>query len=416
MRRLAILIALTAAASLPVVDAGAGRGACAGFGPMARVGALTDPELVELSGLAASRRHAGVLWAHNDSGGQAEVFAMGPDGTARGVFPISGASATDWEDMAVGPGPGSGSHLYLGDIGDNGAERSTVTVYRVPEPAGAPSAPGAPLGGADAIHLRYPAGPADAEALLVDPRSGELVIVTKALSGTSRILSASAGSLQAGATVTMTDRGTMKIPLPPSGGGGLPGTMVTGGDVSPDGAVVALRTYRSVLLYPRGGSGSVVDALKRDACFGPHAQEPQGEAVAFTRDGAAVVTISEGCRAPVHRSGKPAVPTTTTTTRATATTSGAADRPAGGGSTTTEGATTTSSTAGSTTTVRGGDRADGDDDGDDDDEDRGEAAGAPAASAGGDDGLSPIVLLVPVVVVAGAAGLLWVRRRRSALG
>ena len=427
-----ILLGLLAAAALPFVpDAGAGGSACSRFGPMARVGALTDPGLVELSGLAASRRHSGVLWAHNDSGGAAEVFAMGLDGKARGVFPVTGAEAVDWEDMAVGPGPGSGSYLYLGDIGDNGAERSMVTVYRVPEPAGAPSAPGAPLGGMQWIHLKYPTGPADAEALLVDPRSGELVIVTKALSGTSRIFSASAASLQGGATVTMVSRGTIKIPVP-SGGSGLPGTMVTGGDVSPDGSTVALRTYRSVLVYPRGGSGSVVDALKRTACFGPQAQEPQGESVAFTRDGASLVTISEGSKAPVYRSGKPAAATTTTTARPTPTTAGAggsgggsdggSDGGGGGGTTTTGDATTTtedsSTTTERSTTATGEDGADDDrDDGEGGgDEAAGEAAGEAASSEEDDDGVSPLVLLVPVVVIGGAGGLVWLRRRRSAVG
>jgi hypothetical protein len=254
------------------------------------------------------------------------------------------------------------------------------------------------------------------------------VIVTKALSGTSRVLSAPASSLHAGATVTMADRGTIQVPLPPAGGTGLPGTMVTGGDVSPDGSVVALRTYRSVLLYPRGSGGSVVDALKRAACFGPQAQEPQGEAVAFTRDSASIVTISEGTRAPVHRSGKPAAATTTTTAGSTPTTGGSSGGPDGGGTAATagDGATTTAPGAttvdGSTTTSRDrGDRRGGDDE-DDDQRDGHDGArseddaSAPAGAAGGDDGLSPLVLLVPVVVVAGAGALVWVRRRRSAAG
>src|SRR5204863_375026 len=62
-----------------------------------------------------------------------------------------------------------------------------------------------------------------------------------------------------------------------------------------------------VLLYSRG-SGSVASALKGSSCFGPQAQEPQGEAVGFTRDGAALLTASEGNGVPIYRSGPAPAP------------------------------------------------------------------------------------------------------------
>ena len=390
---------------------------------MAVAGHVGDSRVVELSGLAASRRHAGVLWAHNDSGGAAEVYAMGLDGGPRGAYPLTGATATDWEDIAVGPGPGSASYLYVGDIGDNGASRASVTVYRVPEPATAPSGAGAALSGVEAIQLKYPAGPADAEALLVDPRTGDLVIVTKALSGKSRVLVAPASALHAGPVVTMSDQGTITIPQP-SGGSGLPGTMVTGGDISPDGSTIALRAYRSVLLYSRG-SGSVASALKGSSCFGPQAQEPQGEAVGFTRDGAALLTASEGNGVPIYRSGPaPAPPASgkgTTTTVA----------PGGGGPSSrittttspphgTQGSTTTDPSS-TTTTSRRDERAkDRKDGGDDDDADRVEEATAPSAadggSSGGGGGRPAAAAAVAVGFGATAGAIVWMRRRRSAAG
>ena len=414
-----VFVAALAAQPAAATPAPAGSSPCSRFGPMARSGTLADARLVELSGLAASRRHGGVLWAHNDSGGAAQVFALGSDGRALGAYSVTGAGAVDWEDMAVGPGPGAGSYLYLGDIGDNGAERSSVTVYRVPEPSAAPDGAGGALGGAEAIPLRYPGGPADAEALLVDPRSGDLVIVTKALTGTSRVLVAPAAALRAGPVVTMTDAGTIKVPLPPSPGPGLPGTMVTGGDVSADGSTIALRTYRSVLLYGRGG-GSLASALKGTACFGPQAEERQGEAVAFTRDGASVVTIGEGARAPVHRSGAPRAATTTTTPAAPAPgggsgTGGGSGGSSGGGAggaagpTTTRDATTTT-VEGTTTSTTRAERADDDVGPDGDGEEAAAAAGEPTSAD--DAGLSPLLLIVPVVVVAGAGALVWLRRRR----
>ena len=77
--------------------------------------------------------------------------------------------------------------LYVGDIGDNASRRASIDVYRVPEPrvGAAASAPAARL------RLRYPDGAHDAEALLVDPLRGDLVIVTKVL-GAARAYRASA--------------------------------------------------------------------------------------------------------------------------------------------------------------------------------------------------------------------------------
>jgi hypothetical protein len=287
-------------------------GLCARFGAVDVGGTVEEPRVVELSGFAASRHHAGVLWGHNDSGGAPELYALSEDGRSLGAYHLDGVEAIDWEDMAAGP-----DALYVGDIGDNGAERSTVTVHRVPEPDETPMAPGAPLADAEAIELRYPSGPSDAEALLVDPRTGDLVIVTKSLIGASRILSAPASALVPGAPVTLTDAGALQVPLPSLSGAGLPGTAVTGGDVSPDGSIVLLRTYRSVLAFERTDGQSLADALLGEPCFGPQEEEPQGEAIAFTGDGAAYVTASEGSGVPIHRI-EIAAPPTTTTTAATA--------------------------------------------------------------------------------------------------
>ena len=73
----------------------------------------------------------------------------------------------------------------------------TIDVYRVAEPrvgAGA-TAP------ADRLRLRYPDGAHDAEALLVDPLRGDLVIVTKVL-GAARAYRTSA-RLPAGSQTTL---------------------------------------------------------------------------------------------------------------------------------------------------------------------------------------------------------------------
>ena len=95
---------------------------------------------------------------------------------------MPGAQAEDWEDIAVGPGPGGGAALFLADIGDNAAARPNVVVYRVKEPRVAAGGGGS-TARARALVLRYPDGAHDAEALLVSPTTGALFIVAKDYSG-----------------------------------------------------------------------------------------------------------------------------------------------------------------------------------------------------------------------------------------
>lgn len=279
----------------PVLDA-ACRGALVASVP----GAIASRDVRELSGLAASRRTDGVWWAHNDSGDSARVFAVASDGRDLGQFALVGASASDWEDLAVGPGPVAGtSYLYVADIGDNAKARPSVRLYRVAEPAVSTGAavppPAQTLSGVDALELVYPDGAHDAEALLVDPVSGNLFVVTKELGGTAQVFRALA-NLPAGSRTTLTQVATVAL------GFGRP---VTAADVTATGDVVALRTYSTVALFPRPAGAGLAQAFVQPSCAGAVASEAQGEAIAFTRDGRAYVTASEGANPPLHRFAAP---------------------------------------------------------------------------------------------------------------
>jgi hypothetical protein len=254
---------------------------CAGAQAAPAPATVVQPALVEASGIATSRRQPGLLWAHNDSGGEPEVFAIGEDGGDRGRWSLPGAEAIDWEDMARGPGEGGADVLYLGDIGDNGAQRADVTVYRAAEPEVPPGAAGGALDGVEALTLTYADGAQDAEALLADPVTGDLFIVTKVLAGPAGVYRIPAGS-EPGATTTMEREGDVA------------GNLVTGGDISPDGSVIGLRTYLSVLLWDRAPDQTVPEALAGQPCTAPAAIERQGEALAMAADGRGYVTVSEG--------------------------------------------------------------------------------------------------------------------------
>ena len=283
----------------PVLEA-----ACAHTLTASTVGVIASNTLTETSGIAAGRRASGVWWVHNDSGDRPRVFAIGDDGRDLGEFDLAGTVAVDWEDIAVGPGPSAGtSSLYLADIGDNAKSRSSVQVYRVAEPLVDPAAaPGPPqtLSGVVTLNLTYPDGPHDAEALLVDPTTGDLFVVTKDLVGGVAQVFRAPANLGGGSTTALTQVATVSLGA---------GQGVTGADVTPAGDVIALRTYLSVVLYPRPAGQPLAQAFTQAPCAGSAppfgsatpASEPQGEAIGFTRDGRGYVTVSEGAHPALHQ-------------------------------------------------------------------------------------------------------------------
>jgi hypothetical protein len=247
-------------------------------------GRADDPAATELSGLVVSASQPGVLWAHNDSGDRARIFALrASDGHVLASLDVPGAQAVDWEDIAVGPG----GDLLLGDIGDNDAKRDDVVVYRIPEPrlSTHPTAT-AP---AQAITLTYPDGAHNAETLIADRRTGELVIVTKTLSGRSAIYSA---NLSSGARQTLKLRGHVNF--------GLAG-LTTAGDVSADGHIIAIRTYSDLSVWHRRAGTSIAATLSDGTrCTTTLAAEGQGESLALTAQGTSFYTIPEGPSPPLR--------------------------------------------------------------------------------------------------------------------
>ena len=285
--------------TVPVVTA---ADLCAGAVLGASPATVAEPDLTEISGVAASRQSPGVLWVHNDSGGDPEVFAVGLDGAARGRYALDGAEATDWEDIALGPGPDDGvDELYLGDIGDNDSQRSSVTVYRVAEPAVPDAGPGTSSGeqslsGVEALTLTYADGARDAETLLSDPVSGDLFVVSKQWDGGPAGVYRIPADTPGGGSVTMERVADAAVPS---------GELATGGDISADGSLIAVRTYQSVLLWDRAPDQTVGEALAGEPCKAAATSEMQGEAVAFLPQGDAYVTVSEGRNPPINRFALP---------------------------------------------------------------------------------------------------------------
>ncbi|MEZ4425791.1 MAG: hypothetical protein R3E98_20520 [Gemmatimonadota bacterium] len=218
---------------------------------LVRTGAV--PRAVrESSGVAVSRTHPGVLWTHNDSGGDAELFAIDLAGEVLGRVELDGAGARDWEDIALGPCPASweepASCLYVADTGDNAGVRRDVTLYVLPEPA--PDArevkPRAEL------DFTYDTGPDDAEAVAVTAE-GDLIVVTKGRHGHVTLYELGHEALDEalGQKGRVTLGPGQRLPIEPDR---RLQRLVTGAAISAGGRL-AVRTYPEVYFFDRTDAG-----------------------------------------------------------------------------------------------------------------------------------------------------------------
>jgi hypothetical protein len=264
------------ALALAGCTAQAGGGPC---DPPRKAGAL-PAEVDESSGVAASRRHTGVLWTINDSGGEPALFAVDSAGRILGRTRVTGARNVDWEDLALGPCP-DGDCLYIADTGDNRLRRDHVVVYRIPEPR-----PGdAATPPAEAYRIRYPNGPRDVEAIFVLP-GGDLFLVSKGR-GHPIAVYGYPPPLRPDSTVEVEEVARLS-----DAAVGL-AYQVTGAVASDDGRWVAIRTYAAIRFHRIEPDGRLDPRPLAEVDLQPLA-EPQGEAIGVRPDGTLVLTSEAG--------------------------------------------------------------------------------------------------------------------------
>ncbi len=261
---------------------------------------VQDGPLSETSGIAASRKNPGIIWAHNDSGDAARVYAVDAQGRYLARCTFGGVEAGDCEDIAIGPGPAKGvDYIYLADIGDNSAVRQHIKIYRAVEPTITPDAPlqDIRLRDVETIRLRYPDGACDSETLMIDPVTKDLYIITKRHER-SRLYRA-AWPDDTTRTVTLEYKCS------------LPWGWATGGDISCDGTAVIVRNNYTASLWKRRAGTGLDEAFDSAAEHIMLAWEPQGEAICFDAAGKGYYTSSEGYRPVIYHYLRP-VPTIST--------------------------------------------------------------------------------------------------------
>lgn len=263
---------------------------CSRWSPDARRTGTVPKVLDELSGIAASRRHPGIWWAHNDSNNAGVLYAIDATGAVRATFPLRGFRPRDTEDVAVGPCARDDrrSCVWLADTGDNLLRRRDVWIARVAEPA---RLDGAVLD-VRADSFRYPDAAHNTESLVVDPRDGTPYVVTKSVDGL-------------GAVYRLDDLGR------PGGGRAVPivvlpapgalARLATAADAHPLGDRVLLRTYTGAWEFARPGAHSLADVFRVKPVEVTGAPQLQSEGIAYAPDGRSYMVASEGAGSGLYR-------------------------------------------------------------------------------------------------------------------
>ncbi len=276
---------------------GPGLPVCVAWEPAKAAGLLVSDQLAELSGLAVSRRHAGVLWTHNDAGNKARVYAIGGNGVHVATLKLKGTDARDWEDIALGPCTAGGDRaadacLYLADTGDNDLRHSVASILRFHEPkwvaprrADEPGRDDVASAAIERFSLAWPGAPRDVEAMAVLPDT-RVILLSKRDDGRSEVLRV---TLKPGTLGGVEVLGELDLRAPPLLKGGP--VRVTAADLDDAGQLLLVRTYGLVALFEVGDAltsapdvaTGLLAAVKRTILAA--ATEAQGEAIAWDPSG-----------------------------------------------------------------------------------------------------------------------------------
>ena len=243
-------------------------GLCAGPVHAQELCRFDGSRLSEISGMATSVRHPGIVWVHNDSGDAARIYALDTSTCEiAATVRIGNMKARDLEAIASGRDARGRPVLWIADIGDNRDSWSNVSVTRIREPKRLRDAT---LRGTT-FRFTYDDRPHDAEALLAAANAPHLWVVSKQLAN---------GTLFALPRPLRADRLNVATAVRREEG------LVTDGAVSPDGRRYVLRDYFDAFVFDGPPPGREVTRFSLPV-------QAQGEAIAWTTDGRALLIASE---------------------------------------------------------------------------------------------------------------------------
>ncbi len=288
---LALFFPLTLAAAEPSLN----------FQPLAARPKLQSAAVNEASGLAISSANPNFIWIINDSGGTPDIHLAGTDGTDCGKVTLADTRNIDWEDLASFTLDGQ-NYLLVADTGDNGSKRESCTLHILREPA--LPADGQKLVSATTpiawqIQFCYEGGPRDCEAVAVDAKAGQIILITKRTEPPEVYQlplrrPPESGLLTARRLGPTAVRSPLNSLIPFQ-------NQPTGLAITADHTLAAVVTYYSVFLFPRKPAESWADAFAKPPTVLQAHLLGQAESVAFAKDGKSIYGLSEGRASPVVR-------------------------------------------------------------------------------------------------------------------
>lgn len=238
--------------------------------------AVSRPALTEASGIADSKVNTGYLWVQQDSGNPPNIELLQNNGTWVKSVHLANVVNRDWEDIVLSTGPKAGmQYLYIAETGDNLLVHTDYAIYRLAEPVAGTDT----VQQVDKISFFYPDGSHNAEAILVDPDTKDIFIITK-VERRSKVF-----RLTYPYSTTIANKAEEV--------GILTYNLAVSAAMSPSGKEIVVKTYDAIYCYPRKTGETIMQTLGKEPVTLPYTQEPQGEAIVFANNDSGYYTMSE---------------------------------------------------------------------------------------------------------------------------
>jgi hypothetical protein len=253
-----------------------GEESMAGFLIAPQEYAVSQPALTEASGIADSKANPGYLWVQQDSGNPPNIELLQNNGTWLKSVHLANVVNRDWEDIVLSTGPKAGVHyLYIAETGDNLLVHTNYAIYRLAEPVAGIDT----VKQVDKISFYYPDGSHNAEAILVDPDTKDIFIITK-VERRSKVF-----KLTYPYSTTEANKAEEV--------GILTYNLAVSAALSPSGNEIVVKTYDAIYSYPRKTGETIMQTLGKEPVALPYTHEPQGEAIVFANNDSGYYTLSE---------------------------------------------------------------------------------------------------------------------------
>jgi hypothetical protein len=253
-----------------------GEESMAGFLITPQEYAVSRPALTEASGIADSKANPGYLWVQQDSGNPPNIELLQNNGAWLKSVHLANVVNRDWEDIVLSTGPKAGmQYLYIAETGDNLLVHTDYAIYRMAEPAAGADT----VKQVDKISFFYPDGSHNAEAILVDPDTKDIYIITK-VDRRSKVF-----RLTYPYSTTIANKAEEV--------GILTYNLAVSAAMSPSGKEIVVKTYDAIYCYPRKTGETIMQTLAKEPVTLPYTQEPQGEAIVFANNDSGYYTLSE---------------------------------------------------------------------------------------------------------------------------